>query len=80
MPAYPPPTTTNCSREARSRRVLAGVGEIELGDDVVADVGGLGEGLHAARVLGQTGDVEGAGDAAGGQHEVVVRLVDDLVR
>ncbi|CAM5628738.1 hypothetical protein SHIRM173S_11918 [Streptomyces hirsutus] len=58
-------------------RILARVGEIELGDDVVADVGGLGQCLHAERVLREPGDVEGTGDAAGGQHDVVVRLVDD---
>jgi hypothetical protein len=46
---------------------------------VVAHVGGLGEGLHAARVVEQSGDVEGAGDAAGGEHDVVVVLVHDLV-
>ncbi len=46
---------------------------------MVTDVRRLGEGLHAARVVGQTGDVEGAGDAAGGQHQVVVLLRHHLV-
>ncbi len=46
---------------------------------MVTHVGGLGQRLHAEGVVGQAGDVEGAGDAAGGQHDVVVRLVDDLV-
>ncbi len=59
--------------------IVAGVGQVELGDDVVADVGGLGEGLHAEGVLGQARDVEGAGHTAQGQHDVVVRLVDDPV-
>ncbi len=61
-------------------RVVAGVREVELRDDVVADIGGLGEGLHPEGVLGQPRDVEGAGHAAGRQHDVVVRLIDDLVR
>ncbi len=60
-------------------RVVAGVRQVELRDDVVADVGGLGEGLHPEGVLGQARDVEGAGHAARGQHDVVVGLVDDLV-
>src|SRR4029079_1779706 len=59
--------------------VLAGVGQIQLGDDVVADVRGLRQGLHAPGVLDEPGDVEGPGDAAGGEHDVVVRLVHDLV-
>lgn len=61
------------------RRVVARVREVQLGDDVVADVGGLREGLHPEGVIGQPRDVEGAGDAAGGEHDVVVGLVHDLV-
>src|SRR5690606_31734178 len=60
-------------------RIVAGVREVELGDHVIADVGRLGQRLHAEGVVHQPRDVEGAGDTAGGQHDVVVRLVDDLV-
>ncbi len=59
--------------------VQAGRGQVELGDHVVAYVGGLGERLHAARVVGQAGDVEGAGDTPGREHQVVVAFGDHLV-
>jgi hypothetical protein len=38
---------------------------------VVAEEGRLGQGLEAEGVLGHSGDVEGPGDPAGGEHQPV---------
>jgi len=51
--------------------VVAGVGQLELLEDVVAQEDAFGEGLEAARVLDQAGDRQQSGDRAGGQDQVV---------
>src|SRR5690606_3883824 len=53
-------------------RVVGGVGDVQLLQNVVAQEGRLFDGLDADAPLGQAGDGEGAGDRAGGQHDVVV--------
>ena len=58
------------------RGVAGGGGDVHLLDDVVAQPDGLFDGLEADAVLGESGDREGAGDGAGGQHEFVVRDLD----
>jgi hypothetical protein len=52
--------------------VVGGGGDVELRQDVVAQVDGLADGLEADAVLGQARDREGARDGARGHHEVVV--------
>ena len=59
-------------RAGAHRRVVGGAGGVQPGEDVVAQVDRLADGLEADAVLGEAGDRQRPGDRAGGHHQDVV--------
>ena len=61
-----------CSGPRRSAGSSVCVGQLDLADDVVAQVQRLGDAAEAVRVLGDAGDRQQLVDAADGEHQPVV--------